>query len=420
MPCFGMKIVLITQRLKMDIILEKINKFKINKKLLHQYSKSKCNKIVSIVYFGRSGSQFLYGLLESHPNFLSIKSEFRAYWSNKYNSPAGANIKDQLFNFLELYATLNKKGEHQMVRVNGTNLDIHIPKDFIFSERDNKIKNERKFPNIYKFIRYFLELSSIRYKSKKKLNNKEFFDTIFLSYSMCICKPAQKEFIILYNHHVPDKYEINTLEKNYLKTTIIHTIRHPIQTFVSHIKRYLEPKGRFNGIQDKNIVSHCLSGLFKDDQQLKSRDNSVEYAIKLEDLHKNLKLELNKIFKNLNIKFDNSCLKETFDGSFTPGITGFDGKHIKNTRKQKDLYNFTRYLSNKDIMQFQKIFRENYHKWNYKFLEETEEKDNRSKKIFDFVSDIEEKHNFEIDDQQILDLIFKKASTKNNIFELLK
>ena len=83
----------------MDIILKKINKAKINKKLLYQYSKSKCNKIVSIVYFGRSGSQFLYGLLESHPNFLSIKSEFRAYWSNKNNSPVGENIRDQLFNF---------------------------------------------------------------------------------------------------------------------------------------------------------------------------------------------------------------------------------------------------------------------------------------------------------------------------------
>ena len=71
---------------------------------------------------------------------------------------------------------------------------------------------------------------------------------------MCISKPAQKEFIILYNHHVPNKNEINTIEKNYLKTTVIHTIRHPIQTFVSHIKRYLEPKGRFNGIQDKNII----------------------------------------------------------------------------------------------------------------------------------------------------------------------
>ena len=86
-------------KVKMDIILKKINKAKINKKLLHQYSKSKCNKIVSIVYFGRSGSQFLYGLLESHPNFLSIKSEFREYWSNKNNSPAGVNIRDQLFNF---------------------------------------------------------------------------------------------------------------------------------------------------------------------------------------------------------------------------------------------------------------------------------------------------------------------------------
>ena len=90
---------------------------------MHQYSKSKCNKIVSIVYFGRSGSQFLYGLLESHPNFLSIKSEFREYWSNKNNSPIGVNIRDQLFNFLELYATFNEKGEHQMVDIHGTNFN---------------------------------------------------------------------------------------------------------------------------------------------------------------------------------------------------------------------------------------------------------------------------------------------------------
>ena len=87
----------------MDVILGKVDKTKINKKLLVQYSKSKCNRIVSIVYFGRSVSQFLYGLLESHPNFLSIKSEFRAYWSNKYDSPPGESIKDQLFNFLGLY-----------------------------------------------------------------------------------------------------------------------------------------------------------------------------------------------------------------------------------------------------------------------------------------------------------------------------
>ena len=133
---------------------------------------------------------------------------------------------DQFFNFLGLYATKNEKVEHQMVRVDGTNVDIHIPKDFIFSETDKKIKNKRNYPNIYKFIKYFIELSKIKHKNKKKLNNKEFFDTIFLSYSMCISKPAQKEFIILYNHHVPDKNEINMIEKNYLKTTVIHTIRH--------------------------------------------------------------------------------------------------------------------------------------------------------------------------------------------------
>ena len=104
-------------------------------------------------------------------------------------------------------------------------------KTLYFQKKIKKLKI-KKFPNIYKFIKYFIELSKIKHKNKKKLNNKEFFDTVFLSYSMCISKPAQKEFIILYNHHVPDKNEINMIEKNYLKTTIIHTIRHPIQTLL--------------------------------------------------------------------------------------------------------------------------------------------------------------------------------------------
>ena len=92
---------------------------------------------------------------------------------------------------------------------------------------------------------------------------------------------------------------------------------------------------------------------------------------------------------------------------------------MKNTRNQKDLYNFTSYLSNNDIIKFQRIFEKNYHKWNYKFLEKILEDNNQSNTVFDFIGDIEKKHNFQIDDQEILDLIFKKASSKQNIFGLL-
>ena len=86
-------------------------------------------------------------------------------------------------------------------------------------------------------------------------------------------------------------------------TTIIHTIRHPIQSLASHIKRYLEPGKRFNGVKDNNIAYHCLAGLFKDDQQLKSKDDTIEYGVKLEDIHKELRLVLSKILKKLNMKF---------------------------------------------------------------------------------------------------------------------
>ena len=71
------------------------------------------------------------------------------------------------------------------------------------------------------------------------------------------------------------------------------------------------------------------------------------------------------------------------------------------------------------FIKFQRIFEKNYHKWNYKFLEKIQEDNNQSNTVFDFIGDIEKKHNFQIDDQKILDLIFKKASSKQNIFGLL-
>ena len=52
-------------------------------------------------------------------------------------------------------------------------------------------------------------------------------------------------------------------------------------------------------------------------------------------------------------------------------------------------------------------------------MEKIQEVDNQSNKVFDLINDIEKKHNFQIDDQEILDLIFKKASSKQNIFGLL-
>ena len=403
----------------MDIILEKIDNIKVNKKLLYDYSKSKCNKIVNIVFFGRSGSQFLFNLLESHPNFLSIKSEFRQFWINSSQIPIGDTIKEQLFNFLNIYATFNENGEHQMVKLSGSNEKVHVPKDLIFSNKEQKSKKKENFPNIYKFIKYFLELSSLKYKNKRILNKKEFFDTVFLSYSLSIQKAAQKEFIILHNLHIPDKNAINRIEMFY-DTTIIHTIRHPIQSLASHIKRYLKPGKRFNGVKDNNIVYHCLAGLFKDDQQLKSKDDTIEYGVKLEDIHKELRLVLSKILKKLNMKFHHSCLIETSNGLPTKGMIGYDGKRVKNTRNQKDLFNYTEYFSNKDICKLQNIFKKNFEQWNYKFLRIKEEnEDSRVNIVFDFIKDIEKKNNLKIDDQIILDLIFKKVSSQQSLFKLV-
>ena len=72
--------------------------------------------------------QFLFNLLESHPNFLSIKSEFRQFWINSSEILIGDTIKEQLFNFLNIYATFNENGEHQMVKLSGSDEKVHIPK----------------------------------------------------------------------------------------------------------------------------------------------------------------------------------------------------------------------------------------------------------------------------------------------------
>ena len=139
MPYFGMKFVLNSLKVKMDIVLEKLIRQKLTKSCCFNIVNQNAIKLFVLFILEEVVLSF-FGLLESHPNFLSIKSEFRAYWSNKYDSPPGKNILDQFFNFLGLYATKNEKVEHQMVRVDGTNVDIHIPKDFIFSETDKKLK----------------------------------------------------------------------------------------------------------------------------------------------------------------------------------------------------------------------------------------------------------------------------------------
>ena len=64
--------------------------------------------------------------------------EFRALIAERSSmdsNTAEGQADNERFSHLVYTCLLNEKGENQMVRINGTNLDIHIPKDFIFDFR---------------------------------------------------------------------------------------------------------------------------------------------------------------------------------------------------------------------------------------------------------------------------------------------
>ena len=343
--------------------------------LTREFLECKINKVVAIFYYGRSGSYFLHSLLENHPNFLAMNSEFREFWQlpeKVFNKPFEKQvvfILSHWFGFINSAKTYDNFTDFGVLRT-----PVHVPRDLLVNfeniEFDGLSENEKKFkkPELRTFVSALYSLSETRYGAdlkRKSLTRLQLFELFHLAWAMSLNKSPQQEFCILFNAHVPGSLTVRNLEL-VIPTTCIHTVRNPIQSLGSLLTRYLDKDLSHSFENDiyasmRNVLAHFFEG----DTFLSKKYLDQEFAIRLEDLHRNPESTLRTLMQRLGLNYHPCLLSETFNSgpySFRKGETfvrGFGGPQMSN--KYNELF------SENDCSKLEEIFRINYEKWDYPF-----------------------------------------------------
>lgn len=247
-------------------------------------------KILLLEAGGRGGSDFFQALLDGHtqilsfPGYLRIDKEFKDMLFLK-------NFKDIPKKFIKIYpeyfnSKLNKVERHHRLGKN---------KDKYFTVNRNTFCNS------------FVEIL----KKKKKKNKIEILKTLHIAYSISKKeKQCEKKILFVHTHlYQYTKEFVNLFEEKNI--SIIHTIRHPLASLNSPIKRWLAYKNGINFFPKDlhfqlNLVFHGINRLMK----LKK-----VFIIQYEMLHwKNIHIMKN-FCKTFGLRYE-QCLK-------TPTYFGF-------------------------------------------------------------------------------------------------
>lgn len=258
-------------------------------------------KIYCILGNGRSGVDFLQSLFDKHPQVSQFPGVF--YFGEFWSRIKGSN------------------------KVKIANLFIRNHERFFNSkiykqERHDKLgkrKNEFFKVNKKEFIKNFSKLCT------NPFERYDVFLNLHLAYSKTCKENIKNKSIIIVNiHQINHLYEINDFEFE-----IILNLRNPISSLNSTVKHWMI-------FSKKNINLWWLDfhldrtiNILNDCQKL----NKKIIVLKLDDIHKKNTKILNKLCKQIKIKFSKNMNKSTYHGKLWWGdklsikyLNGFNPK----------------------------------------------------------------------------------------------
>jgi len=357
------------------------------------------NEIIPICYYGRSGTAFFSSLLDGHPEIVKIGDfDFREYFKYFDIMIGRDNVECQLSNSMRHYGrNIEYEGKYNQNFVDIKGKKIHVPTTLAFSiekPSDGKLffsqpKDKDLFcyqgPYIGYFISTFLHMVQNYFGDIKNITlaEKDFFVIFNLAYNWAIGRQYAKTVTkIAWNMHMPDPILAKNAQKFFLKITLIHMIRKPLQTLGSHFKRYMYPTALEvkNDIPIHDYANKLFGELLNGDVPLiECRSDDDEFAIRLEDIHSSPEKTMRKVSQRLGVSWSELLLESTYFGSpwEQPShrglMAGFSTKHLADDHP--DIF------SSDDIKFIEGVFHENYKKWNYNFVESS----GMDKNIHDYV-----------------------------------
>ncbi|MBC2418876.1 glycosyltransferase family 4 protein [Clostridium beijerinckii] len=319
------------------------------------------NEVVSIYFYGRSGSIFLQSLLDSHPNILMIPGDYirfyYAFWNYldpKLNYKVDKDVIINTFN--EVFPFIFDANNVSKTFVNsgyGGDFGIRLGFNAMGENQNQKLGISKE-----KFVS---ELNRI-FKDRKYIARKDFFKAIHIAYFYSLGRKydSNRQPIIVFFPHIANVDASIELLEDFPQTKRICMIREPIQSLGSLINTYR----RVCNISIEQMIYILNPSLYGGTST--NLDKYLSCAVKLEDIHMKSKETLEKICRFIDIPWSDSLMESTFDGlkwwngKNSDRINGFNTKVIN--RKHKELF------TDFDRKRLKSLIYRKYEEWEYEVV----------------------------------------------------
>lgn len=260
-----------------------------DKKYFDWMSHLKSIPMVAIITTGRTGSDFLQSLLDSHPEVSTFNGHFAVYTeffedsiTMNSGSPRVCDIADEFIGKY-IYKLISR-------------YDIQEAKDKLGEDFNESFRiNTSEFKK-----------NMVLLMGEEDINSHNILLAIYGAYSLGIGQDISKLKIILHHPHLD--FEFDLFYKDFPNTRIIFTSRDPRANFCSHVEHF---RKYYPSHDNQRHLYNCFK-MALEDSELADYYGLQYTATRLEDLPRRDILE--KLAEWLNINFENSMLESTWNG----------------------------------------------------------------------------------------------------------
>ena len=297
----------------------------------------------ALIATGRTGTDFLQSLFDSHPEVLTFNGAlfFYSFWEGS------TSIKADCFNMNDLITEFY--GKH--IELFKTKYDLVERKNQLGDQFDQSIEIDLvEFGD-----------TAVRLLENREPNSKNILLAIYAAYAMCLGQDIlQKK---LFFHHAHHFQALDPFLKDFPNSKVICMTRDPRANFVSSIENW---RKHFPSTDNGNHLYHFAKRILIDSTAMEIFDNDYR-VVRVEDLDR--KCIFDKFCQWLNIRYDESLEKSTWAGMLWLGDSlsskNLDGGRSRNILKNK----WEEKLSSSDKRIFNYIFNNRLKHYGYSYKE---------------------------------------------------
>jgi hypothetical protein len=304
--------------------------------LLHAYDALEIDEVLTICYWGRSGSRLLTSFLDSHDQVLMLPME----------------ESQRIYEFLVVHSDLSLRDR---LIAYPFYIDSYTP---IFSG-EFPIAPKQYFAAVDALIEVYRDQPSDLLSA-----NRTFFQFLHIAYSLAINRcPSVRRPIIVYAQHRLN-YHTARLVRDFPKARFIHTVRDPISCFDSTFAFYLKnaiSKQEITHAEYPEAAVRTLIEMAGTDCSNRGTDARTR-AVRFEDLHLRTEVTMRAVADWVGIAYRPSLLQSSFNG--IPWVVSQRGTAWSGARPdQANRRSPNMWLSDRAMVYA--LFYENFVAWNY-------------------------------------------------------